>query len=89
MLEVDAEGAPAAPYGHVREHVRVLGGVRAIDADDVRPEIGEQHDAVRSRTESGELDDADTGERSCAARRTLRTDHRRPPCRRPVTSPWG
>ena len=41
------------------------------------------------RLELGELDDADTGERPCAARRTLRTDHRRPPCRRPVTSPWG
>mgnify|MGYP003345831851 CR=1 FL=1 len=44
--------------------------VVTIDADDVGAEIGEQHAGVRGRTDTGELNHANGGERAVGRRRT-------------------
>jgi hypothetical protein len=56
MLEIDAD-RPLATGQQVGR-----AAAAPVDADDVRPEVGEDHAAVGGRRQAGHLDDADSSE---------------------------
>ena len=66
VLEVDADGAPAAvqrlEVGLVER--RRIDLLTAVDPNDVGAHVGEQHPRERSRADSRELDDLDALQRS-------------------------
>ena len=84
VLEVQHERTPPAPHRHVGQHCGVSLSTRTVDADHVRSEIGQQHDAVRRRPQACQLDDSDACERS----ETMLRDRHRPPLPALASRPW-
>ena len=62
VLEVDGD-RPAAPVEHVHPGHGV-GDARPVDPGDVRPQVGQHHAGERRRTDAGQLDDPDAGQRA-------------------------